>query len=33
MQKQYLDLGNKDVFNGQYMLAVFKIRAYADETL
>lgn len=33
MQKQYLDLGNKEVFNGQYLLAVFKIRAYGDETI
>lgn len=33
MQAQYLDLGNKDVFNGQYMLAVFKIVAYEGESL
>lgn len=33
MQKQYLYLDNKDVFNGQYMLAVFKVVPYGDITL
>jgi ribulose-bisphosphate carboxylase large chain len=33
MQEQYLSLGNKDVFNGMYMLSVFKIIPYGDETL
>lgn len=33
MQEQYLSLGNKDVLNGQYMLSVFKIVPYGDETL
>lgn len=33
MQEQYLDLGNKDVNNGQYLLAVFKIVPYGDEGL
>ncbi|GAB4158032.1 MAG: ribulose-bisphosphate carboxylase [Candidatus Dojkabacteria bacterium] len=33
MQKAYLQIGNKDVFNNQYMLAVFKIIPYGDETL
>src|SRR5690606_35084194 len=33
MQEQYLSLGNKDVLNGQYMLAVFKITPYGDESL
>lgn len=25
MQKEYIQIGNKDVFNGQYMLAVFRL--------
>ncbi len=32
MQAQYLDLGNKEVFNGQYLLAAFKIKVAAPET-
>jgi ribulose-bisphosphate carboxylase large chain len=28
MQKEYLSLGNQEVFNGEYMLAVFKMKAY-----
>lgn len=30
MQKQYLYIGNEEVFNGHYMLAVFKIVPYGD---
>lgn len=33
MQKAYIQLGNKDVYNGQYLLAAFKILPYGDETL
>jgi ribulose-bisphosphate carboxylase large chain len=28
MQKEYLSIGNQDVFNGEYMLAVYKMKAY-----
>ena len=33
MQAQYLSIGNKEVFNEQYMLAVFKLVPYGDITL
>jgi ribulose-bisphosphate carboxylase large chain len=33
MQAQYLDLGNKEVFNGQYLLAAFKLVPYEGETI
>ncbi len=33
MQEQYLHLGNKEVFNGQYMLCAFKAKAHGDESL
>lgn len=33
MQKQYLALGERSVFNGQYMLAAFKITRYGDISL
>lgn len=33
MQEQYLYLDNKEVFNGQYMLAVFKVVPYGDISL
>ena len=33
MQKQYLALGNKDVYNGTYLLAVFKILPYGQSSL
>ena len=26
MQKQYIQIGNQDVFNGQYLLAVFRVK-------
>jgi ribulose-bisphosphate carboxylase large chain len=33
MQEQYVALGNKDVYNGEYMLAAFKILRYGDKSL
>lgn len=33
MQKAYIQLGNKDVYNGQYLLTAFKILPYGDQTL
>lgn len=33
MQEQYLYIDNTEVFNGQYMLAVFKVIPYGDITL
>ncbi len=33
MQEQYLGLGDKSVFNGQYMLTVFKVIPYGEESL
>jgi ribulose-bisphosphate carboxylase large chain len=33
MQEQYLYLGNKEVFNGEFMLAVFKVSTYGDIAL
>jgi ribulose-bisphosphate carboxylase large chain len=33
MQEQYLYLGNEEVFNGHYMLAVFYVVPYGDITL
>lgn len=33
MQKAYLQLGNKDVYNGQYLLTVFKIIPYGEQSL
>lgn len=33
MQEQYLSLGDTSVHNGQYMLTVYKVIPYGDETL
>jgi len=33
MQKQYISIGNEDIHNGQYMLTVFKLIPYGDQTL
>jgi ribulose-bisphosphate carboxylase large chain len=33
MQKEYLSLGNQEVYNGNYMLAVFKMKAYGGISL
>lgn len=33
MQEQYLYLGNEEVYNGQYMLTVFKLVPYGDISL
>lgn len=33
MQEQYLYLGNKEVFNGEYLLTVFKVSTYGDIAL
>ncbi len=33
MQKQYLSLGDRDVYNGEYMLAVYKLIPYGTKTL
>jgi ribulose-bisphosphate carboxylase large chain len=33
MQKQYLQIGNEEVNNGHYMLTVFKIIPYGDQTV
>ncbi|HEC63873.1 MAG TPA: ribulose 1,5-bisphosphate carboxylase [bacterium] len=33
MQKAYLNLGTKEVFNGQYLLAVFKVKTYGGLSL
>jgi len=33
MQKQYISIGNETVYNGQYMLTVFKLIPYGDHTV
>ncbi len=33
MQKEYIQLGNKDVFNGQYMLTAFRIEGYDGKSI
>ena len=33
MQKQYISIGNEDVYNGQYALAVFKLDTYGGISL
>ncbi|MCA9375126.1 ribulose 1,5-bisphosphate carboxylase, partial [Candidatus Dojkabacteria bacterium] len=33
MQRQYLALGNEDVYNGTYLLAVFKLEPYGNQSL
>lgn len=33
MQEQYIQLGNKDVYNGEYMLTAFKIQTYGNTSL
>lgn len=33
MQREYIQIGNEEVFNGQYMLAVYKIIPYGDQTV
>jgi ribulose-bisphosphate carboxylase large chain len=33
MQKEYIDIGNSTVNNGQYLLAVFKLKAYGNVSL
>lgn len=33
MQKKYIQLGNTDVFNDQYVLAVFYLKAYGKESI
>ncbi len=33
MQKQYIKLGDEEVFNGNYMLAVFHVKTYGDSLL
>ncbi len=33
MQKEYIQLGNKEVYNGQYMLCAFYVESYGGKTL
>lgn len=33
MQKEYLQLGNKDIYDNQYLLAAYRLLPYGDQTL
>ncbi|WKZ30841.1 MAG: ribulose-bisphosphate carboxylase [Candidatus Dojkabacteria bacterium] len=33
MQKQYISLGNKDVYNGEYLLAAYRVETYGGQSI